>query len=183
MAIRLPRARRTSFEFTPTSSWPSILAEPVIFADFGSRPMTARIVTDLPGAGLADDADESRRRRRRGRRRAPLGRSPAVVGNETRRSRIDSAGFSAHVAPLVLLRIERVAQAVTDEVDAEDRDDEHKHWGRAPATSGRMHGALRVGEQVAPARLALAGLDAVAEERQRRLGDDGGRRPQWSSPR
>ena len=37
-----------AFFFSPISSWPRILTEPVILAEAGSRPIAARNVTDFP---------------------------------------------------------------------------------------------------------------------------------------
>ena len=58
IAIRLPRIARS---LLATSSRPAprpaIRADPSMIADFGSRPISPRNVTDLPGTGLADDAD------------------------------------------------------------------------------------------------------------------------------
>ena len=68
------------------------------------------------------------------------------------------------------LRVERVAQAVADEVDAEHREQDERARGSRAGARSTLVVALGVGEHVAPRRLRR--LHAEAEEAQRRLGDD-----------
>ena len=71
--------------------------------------------------------------------------------------------------------IERVPEAVADEVDAHDGQEDHQ--ARRDGEDGkRLHLWLRVLEQVAPG--GGGRLHAVAQVAQARLGDDGGRHQQ-----
>ena len=118
IAIRLPRTLRCDLlarrrPAPGPAPWPS----PSILAVFGSRPMTARNVTDLPEPRLADDAEHLARARRRGRRRGPP--APCRLGGERD---AEIAELEHRCLPSVtlvscLLGIEGVAQAVADEVD------------------------------------------------------------------
>src|SRR2546428_10295720 len=92
--------------------------------------------------------------------------TPSSVWNSTTRSRIDSTGSGTDLA---LGRIERVAEAVADEVDAED--DEHDRQpreGDEPPLARR--GVLTVRDQLAERRRRR--LHAEAEEREHGLDED-----------
>src|SRR5262245_11305785 len=92
---------------------------------------------------------------------------PSSVLNSTTRFRIDRIGSSSGTNSS-LLRIERVPQAVADEVDADDDEDEHeaREHGQPPF----LRVVLAVDDQDPERRRRR--LDAEAEERERRLCED-----------
>src|SRR5258706_10011849 len=93
--------------------------------------------------------------------------TPSSVRNSTTRSLIERVGSGTDPP---LRRVERVAQAVADEVDADDDEDEgepRKH-GEPPL----FRVVLAVHDQ--DAERGRRRLDPETEERQRRLGEDRG---------
>src|SRR5207247_9195780 len=94
--------------------------------------------------------------------------TPSSVLNSTMRSRIDSSGSGTNPP---LLRVERVAQAVADEVDAENDEDEHE-----PRQNGEpplLRRDLAARDEHAERRRRR--LDPKPEEGESGLGDDRGR--------
>ena len=135
IAISPPRALRSTFGEAPTSSMSFTVAEPVMRADLGSRPMTARNDTDLPEPDSPTTPTTSPGATSRLTPRTActspsrvLKRDPEVLDGQCVRR---SLGIHLH------LGIDGVAHAVTDEVDAQ-RDDDQQHTGvHRPATSTR----------------------------------------------
>src|SRR5437763_9612630 len=96
--------------------------------------------------------------------------TPSSVTNSTARLRIERTGsatarLGAH-APL--RRVERVAQPIAHEVDAEDDEDDHD--AREDGEPPRLGIRLRARDEDAERRRRRP--DPEAEEGQRRLGDD-----------
>src|SRR5881275_244445 len=93
--------------------------------------------------------------------------TPSSVRNSTIRFLIESSG-SGTDSPL--LRVERVPEAVADEVDRDDDDEQRQ--AREDGDPPVLRALLAVGDQ--RAERGRRRLDAEAEERQRRLDDDRG---------
>ena len=155
---------------------PATVADRVILADFGSRPIRPRNVTDLPEpdspttptiSPVADVEVD-----------AANGLDVAVhrSGSETRKSRSASTGVSTGISrPRPAASGRCVAQAVADEVDADRDREQQRHAGNTashqlPATSARSASA----QQVAERRLTSTGCGPKPKKLQRRLADDGG---------
>src|SRR4249919_2789178 len=124
MAMRVPRIARRPASDLVVSSSPSSRIEPfsTSIAFFGSSPITACAVTDLPEPDSPTTQTISLAATARLMPRTACGRSPAPL-MATERLAISRTG------PLMseLLRhlgIERVAQAVAQHVDGQDRDRE-----------------------------------------------------------
>ena len=116
----------------PSSGQPDQLAgrgsviDPVTFAVAGSRPRIAIDGHALARARLADDAE--RLAGPHGEAEPVDGDRRAVVGGERHAEVVDSSSRHASSGPL-LLRVEGVAQAVADEVHAQDRDEDERRRG------------------------------------------------------
>src|SRR6476661_8999104 len=90
---------------------------------------------------------------------------PSSVLNSTARLRIERTGSGTNPP---LGRIERVAQSVAHEVDAEH--DHHDRQAREHGQPPLLRVRLTAGDE--HAERGCRRLDAEAEERERRLGDD-----------
>src|SRR4051794_20314781 len=194
MAISLPRICSISVSRNAGSDWPRNTMSPVIFAERGRRPRMASELTlfpdpDSPTMPTVSFSSMSKVSESTART------SPSSVGKLTERSRTESSGplvapfvdsttrpagsmglRSAGTSVALALGIEGVAQTVADEVHCQYREQDHDS-GRIQKV--RLRGpdvALGVGQHVPPRRLRW--LHAEAQERQRRLGDDGGRNPE-----
>src|SRR5881394_1164763 len=93
--------------------------------------------------------------------------TPSSVLNSTTRSVIDSSGSGTHPP---LGRVERVTQAVADEIHAEDDENERDAGDDRQPPLERV--LLPVKDQQPERRLRR--LNAEGEERQRRLDEDRG---------
>src|SRR3954462_12360400 len=94
---------------------------------------------------------------------------PSSVLNSTTRSRIEST-VSCSGTDSPLLRVERVTQAVADEVDRDD--DDQQRQAREDRDPPVLRALLAVGDQ--RAERGRRRLDPEAEERERGLDDDRG---------
>src|SRR6266851_1224603 len=92
---------------------------------------------------------------------------PSSVPNSTTRSLIDRTGSGTDPA---LLRIERVAETVPDEVDGED--DDHDHQAREDCQPPLLRVVLARRDE--DAERGRRRLDAEAEKGERRLDQDRG---------
>src|SRR4029077_1470773 len=90
---------------------------------------------------------------------------PSSVLNSTTRSLIERTGSGTHPP---LLRVERVAEAVADEVDAQDDQDEGH--AREDGQPPRLRALLRLADEHAERRRRR--LDPEAEEGERGLDQD-----------
>ena len=91
IATRLPRTWLMTFLDAPTSSVPPTVAEPSMRADFGSRLIRPRNVTDLPEPDSPTMPSISLSATSRSMPRTAC-TSPNMVGNVTRKSRSRSTG-------------------------------------------------------------------------------------------
>src|SRR5690606_15181186 len=125
MVIFAPRMALSAFGSSPTISCPRYVAEPVTVPLAARRPMMPIMVWLLPEPLSPTTASVSPGRTSRS---MPLTAftSPSGVVKETLRSRTDRIGSMAFVSSVMsaVLRVERVAQAVADEIQREERDDE-----------------------------------------------------------
>ena len=194
IAILAPRICCSSFGLRPISSSPRNFAEPVIVGRPRQQPQRREHRDRLARARLADDAEHLARGdveidapHRVDRTVLGVERDVQVADLEDRLAPRPGAGSSAPSSvgdrlhfgrrwpsDRQLLRIERVAQAVTDEVHAQHRD--HDREAREP-TRGTGTMSSRSCELLSrlPHVGVKIGVDAEAEERQRRLGEDRGR--------
>src|SRR6266480_5438870 len=204
MAISRPRSFAICLSGIPINSTPRYRIEPEILAGFGSSPMIARAVTLLPDPDSPTTASTSPGRRENVSPRTAW-TTPSTVGKSTLRSVMASSGASADSSmpasstvpdsrasarssgsattaippasrPHPRLRgVERVPEAVTDEVDAEhDHDDEQAGEIEEPRPGRRRLLAHR--DELAEG--GVRGLDPEADVGEGGLGKDGSRHDQ-----
>ena len=135
----------------------------------------------LAAARLAHERERLAGARARGRRRAP--RAPGRRRSRTRRAgrgcRAERPLAAAHRAAPPQPRVQRVAQALADQVEREHHDAGSRRPGIDEQPGRVEEVAAAVGQDVPPARVRR--LHAEAEEGERGLGQDGAR-PRRSSP-
>src|SRR6266576_1610956 len=170
MAMRVPRIARSSVSDLVSSWSPCSWIEPLstCIAPFGSRPITACAVTDLPEPDSPTTQTISS---------APTVRlipctacvlSPPVMAtlrSETSRTVL----LTSH--PLRHLGIERIAQPVAENVDGQDRQ-RKAHAGIDDVVRIQAEDLPALGHDVAPGRHLRRHADA--EERQDGLDQNGG---------
>ena len=163
--------RRGADELDRRRPWPNRS----MIADFGSRPEHAEERHRLAGAALADDADASRRGATS--RSTPRTACTIAVRRLERDAEVAERqdGFSPSAsAPHRSFGSSGVAQTVADEVDADGQRARAAPHGKTTSHQWPDCTApFETADQVAERRAALTRLRAEAEERQRRLGDDG----------
>src|SRR5690554_5529534 len=169
--MSLPRIARNLPPDIVRRSSPLNSARPATFALWGNRPSRASALTDLPDPDSPTMARVSPGFNEKLRPRTAAA-SPRRVGKVTVRSSTERRGSTMSGAGDGL-RVERVAQPVADEVEAED--DGGDHGARDEHRAGhRGELTLVLGDQGAEG--GLGRLDAEGEERQGALEDDGGTR-------
>src|SRR5271155_3947673 len=164
MAMRSPRNFRIASSERPTSSRSSKRIEPETRAPSGVRAIRASAVIVLPEPDspttprLSPSASENDVR-------STTRCEPRGVG----RSTASSATSRSILSPRLQFRIERVAQAVAEKIEAEHA--ERDGYARVERESRRVvENVLGVGEHLAPGRLRRLGAEAQVGER--RLGQD-----------
>src|SRR5439155_18896139 len=177
MAMRRPRRLRISFSRRPRRLWPRKITSPEIRAVFGRRPRIDIEVTllpepdspTIPSTSFSWTSNDTP---------STAFTTPSSVGNSTWRSRTEStapSGISAsstgsRSVSVRRLRVKRMAQAVAEEVDGKDGEQDEQAGEVDEIRGVGAHGAIRLGKHRPPRQVRR--LDAEAEERERRLGDD-----------
>src|SRR5205085_5101010 len=175
IAISSPWIARISSAGSFSRSWPLNSTSPVICAwSLLMRPMTVRNDTLLPEPDSPTTPSVSPRATEKETPSTAFTR-PSSVGKLTCRS-LTSRSCSGTGSPALrlralLLRVERVAQPVTEEVHTQHDDQDRE--AREPHEPGRdEHLALRRVQEVPPRRRRR--LDPEPEEREHRLRQDRG---------
>src|SRR5918999_4906818 len=164
MAMRAPRTLRSSSSASPTRSVPSKRIRPPTMRPGGStsprieNPVTVFPQPDSPTRPSTSPARTSKLTPSTART------TPARVKKWVRRF------CTSKVLPFKA-RIEDIAQAVADEVDAHDRGEERDARVEADPVLARQHVLEAIGDQ--QAERGLGERQADAEERERRLERDG----------
>src|SRR5207237_9102978 len=166
IATSLPRIRRSSRFFSCSRSLPLNIAVPLAMrpGGWGIRPRIDRVLTLWPEPGSPTIPSVSR-----GKTSYEMSSTawtiPSSVLNSTARFLIERIGSGTDPP---LRRVERVAQAVADEVDTEH--DQHDHQAREHRQPPLLRVRLRVGDEHAERRRRR--LDPEAQERRRSLDED-----------
>src|SRR5262245_25718941 len=166
IATSLPRTRRSSFFLSRSRSIPLNIAVPLTIRPGGSgiRPRSASVETLLPEPDSPTIPTVSPGKMSY-ETPSTAWTIPSSGLNSTTRSVIERIGSGTH-APL--LWVERIPEAVADEVDAEDdQDDRQAREDRQPPL---LRVLLRVTDE--PAERRRRRLDAEAEEGEGRLDQD-----------
>src|SRR5436190_5679604 len=174
IATSLPRTRRSSFFFSFSRSRPLNIAVPRTIrpGGVGIRPSSASVETLLPEPDSPTIPSVSPGKRSY-ETPSTAWTMPSSVLNSTTRSLIERTGSGTH-SPLG--RVERIAEAVADEVDAEDDDDDRQaREDRQPPRypPGRcIRVRLRIADEHTEGRRRR--LDPEVEEGERRFHQDRG---------
>ena len=135
MAISPPRTSRMRSSRRPSSSSPCQQdGPPVTSAGLGQQPRMLSAVTDLPEPDSPTIGEDLAGVDGRGRRRAPPARRRPRCGTST--CEVRRAVQHAVRRPSGVLHVERVAQAVADEQEAEHGEHDGQRRGRT-AGAGR----------------------------------------------
>src|SRR5439155_1250955 len=169
MAMRVPRIARNSLSDLVSSCSPCSRIEPVStrIAAFGSRPITACAVTDLPEPDSPTTQTISSAPTVRLMRCTACVLSPPLMATE-RSETSRTVLLTSH--PLRHLGIERIAQAVAENVDGKDRE-RKTHAGIDDVVRVQAEHLPALGHDVAPGRYLRRHADA--EERQDGLDQNG----------
>src|SRR5690349_12385810 len=172
IAMRVPRMARRSASDLVVSSSPSSRIEPLstAIAAFGSKPITACAVTDLPEPDSPTTQTISLAATVRLMPRTACGRSPLPLMATERLATSRTGALMSD--PLRHLGIERVAQAIAQYVDGENS---HRKTdaGIDDVVREQAEHLPALGDDVTPSRNLRRHTDA--EERQDRLNEDRGR--------
>src|SRR5438552_2608421 len=177
MAMRRPRSRRISFSRRPRRLWPRKITSPEIRAVFGRRPRIDIDVTllpepdspTIPSTSFSWTSNDTP---------STAFTTPSSVGNSTCRSRtermapsgISASSTGSRSVSVGRLRVQGIAQAVAEEIDRKHGQEDEQTGEVDQIRDAGADGALRLGQHRSPRD--VRGLDAEAEERERRLGDD-----------
>src|SRR3954471_17383802 len=162
MAMRVPRIARSSTSDLVSSSSPCSRIEPLstCIAPFGKRPITACAVTDLPEPDSPTTQTISSAPTVRLMPCTACVRSPPLMATE-RFETSRTVLLTSH--PLRHFGIERIAQAVAENVDGKDRE-RKTHAGIDDVVRVQAEPLPALGHDVAPGRYLRRHADA--EERQ-----------------
>src|SRR5258705_7819644 len=171
MAMRVPRVARRSASDLVVSSSPSSRIEPLstCIAPFGKRPITACAVTDLPEPDSPTTQTISSAPTVRLMPCTACVRSPPLMATE-RFETSRTVLLTSH--PLRHFGIERIAQAVAENVDGQDRE-RKADAGIDDVVREQAEHLSSGGHDVTPGRHFRRHADA--KEGQNGLNEDGGR--------